>query len=179
MTDGRLPSSIRAAFAHARGAYPLECCGWMVAPRAQDGGEAALGLDSEDGADRFHEGIAPTPGPRADRFHEGIAPGPAGSAHADRSSFSLDDVGALRELERACRALPAGQIWLYHSHPDGRAAWSVDDDLHWSTPFGPLWGVQHVVIAVSADAVVGAVRVAWEPARGRFIERWRWAGSWS
>lgn len=109
---------------------------------------------------------------RDDRSGGGPRAGRWDNAAAARDRFSVERYQELAQLEVLCAA--GGEVAVYHSHPDGRAAWSRTDDETWTTPLGPSWPVAHVVIAVTAGAVTAAVGLGWSAPAGRFTERWRW-----
>jgi proteasome lid subunit RPN8/RPN11 len=96
------------------------------------------------------------------------------------SRFAIDDVAELARLDQhtAAARRADSRVVFYHSHPDGRAHWSRVDDQAWTTSLGPTWDVDHLVVAVSSRAVLGAVLVRWHPDRGRFVEVDRWTGVW-
>lgn len=96
-------------------------------------------------------------------------------AAASSSGFSLDHYEDLARLEALCRS--GAEVAVYHSHPDGPAAWSATDAAIWTTPLGPSWNVEHVVIAVRSGEAVEVAGYRWSGERHAFVERWRWAPS--
>ena len=61
---------------------------------------------------------------------------------------------------------------VYHSHTNGRAYFSsVDQTL----ADGPAYPVQHLVVGVTADAVVEAAQFAWSADARAYVEIARWS----
>ncbi len=94
-------------------------------------------------------------------------------AAASSSHFSLDRYEDLARLEALCQS--GAEVAVYHSHPDGPAIWSAIDAAIWTTPLGPSWRVEQVVIAVGAGVVLEVAGYRWSDTDHAFVERWRWA----
>ena len=142
-----VPSALLAeVLAHARAAYPEECCGWLAGPR---------------GEDRLTEVrcCANAQGPA-----HPLAPG-----RGRGSAFLLS--GA--DLLALCRALDgdAPPRVLYHSHPDGEARMSPIDRAAALAPDGaPLYPLAHLVVAVAEGGQASARLWLWDGARGDFVD---------
>jgi proteasome lid subunit RPN8/RPN11 len=61
---------------------------------------------------------------------------------------------------------------LYHSHPNGRAYFSVTDREVARSPWGdgPAYPVQHLVVGIDAERVVESALFAWSDEAGDFVE---------
>jgi proteasome lid subunit RPN8/RPN11 len=111
-------------YAHARDAFPEECCGYIlddeVVPcrNAQEDGE----INTDRGADR-------------------------GFVISGRELF---DFARSFDTDRPARI-------VYHSHPNGRAYFSETDR---AMALAARYPVQHLVIGVTADAVIEAAQFA-------------------
>ncbi|HTW55212.1 MAG TPA: Mov34/MPN/PAD-1 family protein [Thermoplasmata archaeon] len=105
MKEIEVPAEVLAAIhAHARAAYPEECCGFLLS--------------------------APSPdGPAGDRRIVALAPAPNESVGERRRRFVIPPE-ELRAAER--RAEAAGRVvsGFYHSHPDHPARPSAYDQEH-------------------------------------------------
>lgn len=134
-------------YAHARAAFPDECCGYLT-------GASATAVDAA---------VACT-NAQATGAHP-IAP----ERGAD-TGFVI--AGA--ELLAFARAFdgPAPPRILYHSHTNGRAYFSAVDR---AMAAGPAYPVQHVVVGVTATGVTEAVQLAWSAAAGDYVEIARWS----
>lgn len=88
------------------------------------------------------------------------------------SHFSLERYEDMARLEALCQS--GAEVAIYHSHPDGAAVWSSTDAALWTTPLGPSWRVDHVVIAVRAGGAVEVASYRWIDEARAFVERWRW-----
>jgi [CysO sulfur-carrier protein]-S-L-cysteine hydrolase len=158
VTPIAIPADVLAAiYAHARAAFPDECCGYLIgaAPDAvDDAADAAIACRNA----------------QADGGHP-IAP-----ARGAETGFVI--AGA--ELFRFARSFdhPRPPRVLYHSHPNGRAYFSSVDR---AMAAGPAYPVQHVVIGVAPGAAPGAApavtevaQFAWSEAAGDHVEVARW-----
>jgi proteasome lid subunit RPN8/RPN11 len=149
-----IPDALLAEiYAHARAAFPAECCGWLAGPR---GADAAT---------------------RVRPCHNAYDAAAHPTAH-DRTAETAyviagDDLLALsRELDGA-----EPPRVLYHSHPNGRAYFSDTDRRVATDPWGdgPMLPVQQLVVGIDAERVVEAAMFAWDDAAGGFVEIARWA----
>lgn len=142
-----IPGAVLAqVYAHARAAFPAECCGYLT-------GAAAGAVDAAVACRNAQpDGVHPTePGRGAD------------------TGFVI--AGA--ELLAFARSLdgPRPARVVYHSHTSGRAYFSaVDQEL----ARGPAYPVQHLVVGVTADRVTEAAQLAWSDDAGAYVEIARW-----
>lgn len=140
-------------YAHARAAFPAECCGWIAGPK---GGATATRVRPCHNA--YDAAAHPT---AQDRTAE--------TAYV----IAGDDLLALsRELDGA-----EPPRVLYHSHPNGRAYFSDTDRRVATDPWGdgPMLPVQQLVVGIDAERVVEAALFAWDEAASGFVEIARWA----
>jgi proteasome lid subunit RPN8/RPN11 len=130
------PSAVSAFEAHARSAYPEECCGLLLA--------ASWTLVAEPGA--------PAVGPEAAIEIVDVIPA-QNLAHANRSVRYTLDPRAYIHAERQAQQRGLIVAGCYHSHPDEQAIPSATDaSLAWES-------FVYLIIPV-ARAVPGAAR-AW------------------
>ena len=144
-----IPGDVRAAmYAHARAAFPAECCGYLVGPAAAAAVDAAVACRNAQ-ADGAHP-IAPERG--------------------DDTGFVI--AGA--ELFHFARGFDTDRPprVIYHSHTNGRAYLSTIDR---ALADGPAYPVQHVVIGVTADALTEVAQFAWSAAAAAYVEVARWS----
>jgi len=143
-----IPDALRAQlYAHARAAFPAECCGYLTGP--------AGAVDA----------AVPCRNAQPDGAHP---------THPDRGA-DTGFVIAGAELLAFARSFdgPRPARVVYHSHPNGRAYFSaVDQDL----ARGPAYPVQHLVIGVTADRITEAAQLAWSDLSGTYVEIARWPG---
>jgi proteasome lid subunit RPN8/RPN11 len=144
------PVILEAIYAHARIAFPDECCGYLVGA-APDAVDAAIACRNAQ-ADGEHP-ITPERG-------------------AD-TGFVIAGAELLRFARSFDTARPARII--YHSHTNGRAYFSATDQQMAATPAGPAYPVQHVVIGVADGRVLEAAQFAWGDRVGAYVEIARWA----
>jgi proteasome lid subunit RPN8/RPN11 len=149
VTPLAIPAGVLAeVYAHARAAFPDECCGYLRGPT---GGasvdEAVACTNAQAGGDNP---VAPERG--AD----------AGFVIAGAELFAF-----ARTFDSA---RPARVV--YHSHPNGRAYFSTVD-REAATAAG--YPVQHLVVGVTAAGVTEAVQLAWSDAAHDFVEIARWS----
>ena len=147
MTGQDLRPLMAEIAAHARSAYPAECCGLVLAGR--------------EGDFRFVP-IANVAG----------SPAAAGTSRRSvRDGYVMDPkalLAALAEVEQGGGHLQA----IVHSHPDVGAYFSREDrDMALGGGNEPLWpGVQYLVISCRQAGVDAARLYTWDPARGDFAE---------
>ena len=149
-----VPDAIRAAiYAEARRAFPAECCGWLVAPRAAPGTATALRSCA----------------------NAQLAGGDAAIAGRTAETAYVITGDDLLAFARAFDG-PEPPIAIYHSHPNGRAYFSSTDRAVARSPWGdgPAYPVQQLVVGLDADRVVEAAVFAWSDAAGDFVELDRW-----
>lgn len=131
-----IPPAVREAiYAHAREAFPDECCGYLVGA-AGEVDEVVRCTNAQRGPDRF-----------------GI------------------DGAELLAFARSLRSARPARV-VYHSHTNGRAYFSATDR---AAERAAAYAVQHLVVGVTAEAVVEAALFAWSEAAGDHVELARWA----
>ena len=146
MTGEDLRPLMAAMATHARGAYPAECCGLVLA------GAGAL---------RFV--------PIANIA--GTAAAAGNSQRSGRDGYVMDPkevLAALAEAEQDGGSLAV----IVHSHPDVGAYFSREDrDMALGGGDGPLWpGVQYLVISCKQSGVDAARLYTWDAVRRDFLE---------
>ena len=150
MTPVSIPERVLAdIYAHAREAFPAECCGYLV------GAAGGAAVDTCVRCTNVHE-------------REPVLD--------DRGTDSAFAIGGA-ELFAFARSLdtPRPARVVYHSHTNGRAYFSAADRAVAATPAGPAYPVEHLVVGVTAAGVSEAVQVAWSAEAGDFVEIARWA----
>ncbi len=142
-----IPPEVRAAiYAHARAAFPAECCGYLVGPRDGSAVERAVACYNA----------------QADGDHPTV---PERGAESGFVIAGTDLFGFARSFDG-----PAPARVVYHSHPNGRAYFSdVDRDVAREAGYP----VQHLVVGVTSTGVTEAAQFADED--GEFVEVARWA----
>lgn len=142
------PGVLAAVYAHARAAFPDECCGYLVGP-----GDGAAVAEAVPCANALAGG-EPVP-----------ARGPdTGFAIAGRELLAF---ARSFEGERPARV-------VYHSHTNGRAYFSEVDREHARAGGAPAYPVQHLVVGVTAAGVTEAAQYAWSDDARDFVEVARW-----
>jgi len=131
---------LAAVYAHARAAFPAECCGYI---RANDEVVACTNAQ-EAGANPF----APDRG-------------------AD-SGFAIAGAELIAFARTFDSPYPARVV--YHSHTNGRAYFSAVDRAAAATPVGPIYPVRHLVVGVAATGVTEAALFAWSDEAHDFVE---------
>jgi proteasome lid subunit RPN8/RPN11 len=140
--------ALKQIASHARGTYPAECCGLILADVR--------------GALTFRP-IANIAGTAEAR---GI------SARSGRDGYVMEPKALLRALEETEQA--GGRLWaIVHSHPEVGAYFSAEDrELALGGGVEPLWpGVHYLVVSVRSDRVDRARLYTWDPARKDFSEQ--------
>lgn len=144
-----IPEALReAVYAHARRAFPAECCGYLVGPA---------------GGDRV-DAVVPCRNAQPDGVH------PTEPARGAETGFVI--AGA--ELLAFARSFdgPAPARVVYHSHTNGRAYFS---DVDQALAAGPAYPVEHVVVGVTGAGVREAAQFAWSAAARAYVEIDRWS----
>lgn len=143
-----IPEAVLAAvYAHARAAFPAECCGYLVGPR--DGGiDAAVACTNVQAAEQALPG------------------------RGEDTAFAIGGAELLAFARSFDSPRPARVV--YHSHPNGRAYFSEADRAMAASEAGPIYPVQHLVVGVTARGVVEAAQIAWAEAARDFVEVLRW-----
>lgn len=154
MDDAPLPDPIaipgallEQIYAHARAAFPAECCGYLRGPAGGDTADAAVACRNAQ-----EEGYHPT------EPHRGAETG-----------FVIAGPELLAFAQSFDGPHPARVV--YHSHPNGHAYFSsIDQDL----ARGPAYPVQHLVVGVTAQGVTEAAQLAWSDDSAAYVEIARW-----
>jgi proteasome lid subunit RPN8/RPN11 len=147
MTPRDLQPLMPAMAAHARSAYPAECCGLVLADAA--------------GTPRF----VPVPN---------IAGTPAAAGNSNRTGrdgYVMEPHALLEALEEAERS--GGRLAvIVHSHPDVGAYFSKEDrDMALAGGEEPLWpGVQYLVISCRRAGVDEARLFTWNGGKRDFAD---------
>ncbi len=145
-----LPATLMLeVYAHAREAYPEECCGLLVG-RAGGPPERVVRCDNVQNRRRAQ-----------------------GESELDATrGFWIDEQQLLREL-RSAEARGDELLVVYHSHPEAGAYLSHTDVRAALGPDGaPLWpGVTHLVVSVREGAAREAVLYAFDAESGGFVGR--------
>ncbi len=142
---------LEAMHAHARGAYPEECCGLIVGPAGEDASLRLL--------------------PCRNLQNEMHAKDPQAYPRTARRAFLIDPFEferILKEAEEAGESLRG----IFHSHPDEEAYFSKEDEAA-AVPFGDVPSfpdAEHVVMSVREGVVRGQKVFAWDAGRKAFVE---------
>lgn len=156
------PAALAAIRAHARRAYPRECCGVVYAASGAAPG-AAL-------ADRVREAHN-----LQDQLH---AEDPRRYPRDARTAYHLD-VASLLAMSKSLHDPDAREVArvVYHSHCDAGAYFSASDHAAAVLDGQPAYPVDHLVVAVSATGAGEAAQFSWDAGAARYVEvrRLRWA----
>jgi adenylyltransferase/sulfurtransferase len=139
------PALLSQIYAHARRAFPAECCGYLR-------GHASI------------DEVIECRNAQLDGDH------PTEPSRGEDTGFVIAGAELLAFARSFDSPRPARVV--YHSHTNGRAYFSsVDRDV--ATVAGePTYPVQHLVVGVTASGVVEAAQFAWS---GEWIEVARWS----
>lgn len=144
-----IPEALLAeVYAHARAAFPAECCGYLVGPRGGDGVDAAVACMNVHAAE------------------------PALPGRGDDTAFAIGGAELLAFARSFDSPRPARVV--YHSHTNGRAYFSAADRALAASDAGPIYPVQHLVVGVTPRGVAEAAQIAWSEAARDFVEVARW-----
>ena len=153
MPDTAAPLSIpreilREVYAHAREAFPSECCGWLAGPRDGDAVTTARRCRNAQS-----QGIHPTASMRGEE-----------TAYV----FSKEDVLA---FNHGIDSDEPPRI-IYHSHPNGRSYLSSVDIENATDPWGDgkMFPVQQLVVGIDGERVVEAKLFDWSDEARTFVE---------
>lgn len=159
MSDAAAPLSISReillmVYAHAREAFPSECCGWLAGPR---GGDAVTT-------------VRPCHNAQSQGTH------PTAAMRGEETAY----VFTSKELFTFNEGIGSDQppLVIYHSHPNGRAYFSKVDIENAMDPSGggKNYPVQQLVVGIDAERVVEAKLFDWSDAAGTFVEIARFDG---
>ena len=142
-----MKAALPAIAAHARDAYPAECCGLL--------------LQDAQGAFRFApiENVA------------GSLKGQETSSRSQHDGYVMDSKALLATLEENERL--GGTLYaIVHSHPDVGAYFSKEDrDMALGGADEPLWpGVRYLVVSVRKGIIDAARLYTWDGAHHNFME---------
>jgi len=142
-----MKAALPAIVAHARKAYPAECCGLL--------------LQDAQGAFRF----API---------ENVAGSPTGRETSSRSQadgYVMDSKALLSTLDENER-LGGTLCAIVHSHPDVGAYFSKEDrDMALGGADEPLWpGVRYLVVSIRKGVTDAARLYTWDESSHNFLE---------
>ncbi|HWO19924.1 MAG TPA: Mov34/MPN/PAD-1 family protein [Kofleriaceae bacterium] len=156
-----IPDALRAQiYAHARAAFPAECCGYLTGPAAAGDAAAAASADPAAAVDA----VIPCRNAQADGEH------PTHPHRGADAGFVIAGAELFAFAQSFGGPRPARVV--YHSHPGGRAYFSaIDQDL----AHGPAYPVQHLVVGVTARGATEAAQLAWSAAADAYVEVARWA----
>lgn len=142
------PAALDAIYAHARQAYPRECCGIVFGPR--DGGVADRARACENIQDRLH------------------AEDPQRFSRDARTAYSFEarDIFA---LQKSLRGEEPAKL-VYHSHADVGAYFSDTDQAAAAFDGEPAYPVEYLVVDVRVDGTRGAKQFAWDAGRKEYAE---------
>ncbi|MGQ4807682.1 hypothetical protein NKDENANG_01037 [Candidatus Entotheonellaceae bacterium PAL068K] len=155
-----IPSEILAdIYAHARQAYPEECCGFLIG--ATDGASIDEVRRCVNEQNRYHE-LDPEHFPRT-----------------AREAYYLGGRDLLFLAESLSSSRPVKII--YHSHPDVGAYFSAEDTRAAlgrdpDATAEPQYPVAHIVIDAQSDHIGGARMFDWEPTQRTFVQVAAYAG---
>jgi proteasome lid subunit RPN8/RPN11 len=147
VTAIEIPPGLREQlYAHARAAFPDECCGYLV------------------GSAGTVDAIVSCRNAQLDGDH------PTEPARGADTGFVIAGAELLAFARSFDTERPARIV--YHSHTNGRAYLSTVDR---ALANGPSYPVQHLVIAVTADGVTEAAQFAWSDEQRDHVEVARWS----
>jgi [CysO sulfur-carrier protein]-S-L-cysteine hydrolase len=146
MTPIAIPATLRdRIYAHARAAFPDECCGYLV---------------GSDGVDEVIE----CRNAQRDGDH------PTEPARGADTGFVIAGAELLAFAKSFDGARPARVV--YHSHTNGRAYFSTVDQ---AVAAGPAYPVQHLVVGVTTAGITETAQFAWSTDAAAYVEIARWA----
>jgi proteasome lid subunit RPN8/RPN11 len=139
---------LEEVYAHARRAFPAECCGFLVGPR---GGDAVTRA-------------RPCVNAQAEGEH------PTASERGAETAYVIAGEDLLA-LARSFDGPEPARV-IYHSHPNGRAYFSATDREVALGPWGdgPVYPVQQLVVGLTRDGVVEAKLFDWDEERADFVD---------
>jgi proteasome lid subunit RPN8/RPN11 len=146
-------------YAHARGTYPEECCGFLLGP--QDSATIDEVRRCVNEQNRYH------------------AMDPQSFPRTAREAYYLGgkDLRVLRESLSSPRPVKI----IYHSHPDVGAYFSAEDTRgalgrEPDATAEPQYPVDHIVVDAQADHIAGAKLFRWSPTQHTFVQVAEYAG---
>ncbi len=142
-------------YRHARREYPNECCGWLAGDK--DGSSVTT--------------VRACVNVQAQGNHPSAPSRTAEKAYV----FDAQD---LFELDHSLKSDTPARI-IYHSHPNGCAAYLSVTDRNVAAPWGdgPAYPVQQLVIGIDAHRVVDSALYDWSDSEADFIEIARFDGA--
>jgi len=155
-----IPSQVLTEiYAHARGTYPEECCGFLIGPRNSATIDEVRRCVNEQ--NRYHA-LDPERFPRTARAAYYLG--------GKDLRFLLESVSSPRPVKI-----------IYHSHPDVGAYFSAEDTRaalgrEPDDTAEPQYPVDHIVIDAQADHIAEARLFRWEPTQHTFVQLAKYAG---
>lgn len=146
---------IETMYAHAKEAYPNECCGLIVGPRLANEGAGRNGLRlllCQNIQDEMHKRD------------------PESYPRSARKAFFIDPVEfahIVREADERKEVIRG----IFHSHPDEEAYFS-QEDKDAAVPFGDLPSfpdAEHIVISVRDGEIKGYKVFLWDREKKEFL----------
>ena len=125
--------ALDAIEAHAREAYPSECCGFLAGP-ASDPRRLDAPTREVNEADKYHR-LDPERFPRTSRTY-----------------FKINELRAARGFEAAAAAGQPIKV-IYHSHCDAGAYFSAEDAATFAAEGQLMWPCAFVVVSVVGGEV--------------------------
>ena len=141
------PRILASVYAHARAAFPDECCGYLRGPADGDAVDEAVACTNA----------------------QATGDNPVAPERGADSGFVIAGAELLAFARTFDSPRPARVV--YHSHPNGRAYFSAVDR---EAAAGSGYPVQHLVVGVTEDGVTEAVLIAYSAEAGDFVEISRW-----
>jgi len=143
-------------YAHARRAFPAECCGWLAGPK--NGNEVS---QAHPCVNAQSQGIHPTAALRGEETAYVFS-------HEDEIAFSYG-----LDTDEPPRI-------VYHSHPNGKSYLSQVDIQNATNPWdgGKMYAVQQLVVGIDETRVVEAVLFDWSDEEATFVEIARFQGQY-
>lgn len=133
-----------AVLAHARAAYPAECCGVISGAEGRHGPELVAVHEMENVYDRYHE-VDPEAYPRT-----------------SRTAYLMDPQKQARLMDALAEAGTPVRC-IYHSHVDVGAYFSNEDQRMALLDGEPLYpGVEYLVVDVKDGEPIGSEAFAWD-----------------
>lgn len=121
-------AAIEAIYAHAKEAYPSECCGFVAGP-ADEVARCDEAIREVNEADKYHR-LDPVVFPRTSRTY-----------------FKINELRAARAFERGEASGRPIKV-IYHSHCDAGSYFSAEDAATFASEGQLMWPCAFVVVSV-------------------------------
>ncbi len=144
------PAVLEAIEAHAREAYPSECCGFVFGPIEEASRLDAMQRETNE-ADKYHR-LDPETFPRTSRTY-----------------FKINELRAARTFEEAAAAGRPLKV-IYHSHCDAGPYFSDEDAATFAQEGMLMWPCAFLVVSVVEGEVRGRALWVHVPGTDRFRE---------